>query len=80
MDESYLREHLEQADEHVARAKEQVARQKELIAELERTGHDATPAVSMLNALERGLHAFEQHREVILELLAQEIARKSGTP
>jgi hypothetical protein len=44
-----------------------------------RTGHNATPAVSMLNALEHGLHAFEQHREVILELLAQEIARKSGT-
>ena len=59
MDEAYIREHLEQADEHVARAKEQVARQKQVIAELERTGHNATPAVSMLNALEHGLHAVE---------------------
>ena len=52
MDETYIREHLEQADEHVARAKEQVARQKQVIAELERTGHNATPVVWMLNALE----------------------------
>ena len=60
------REHLAQADRHIAEAKQHIARQKEVIAELERGGHETILAVSMLNALEHSLHAFEQHREVIL--------------
>jgi hypothetical protein len=40
-----------------------------LIAGLEGDGHETDTAVSMLRAFEHSLHAFEQHREVILNRL-----------
>ena len=66
MDDVREREHLAQADRHIAEAKQHIARQKQVIAGLERDGHETVTAVSMLHALEHSLHAFEEHREVIL--------------
>ena len=68
MDEFHEREqeNLAQADRHIAEAKAHIARQKQVIAELERDRHRTSEAVSMLHALEHSLHAFEQHREVVL--------------
>ena len=63
------REHLIQADRHIADAKDGIARQKELIAELARGGHETDVAMSMLHALEHCLHAFEEHRKVVLDRL-----------
>ena len=59
MDETGERAHLAQADKHIAAAKRHIARQKRVIADLERGAHETDLAVSLL-------HAFEQHREVIL--------------
>src|SRR5262249_36940706 len=66
MDDVREREHLALADRHIAKAKKHIARQKQVLVELERDGHETSEAVSMLRALEHSLHAFEQHREVIL--------------
>jgi len=60
------RKHLAQADRHIAEAKEHIVRQKKRITKLERGRREAHLAVSMLDALEHSLCAFEQHREVIL--------------
>ena len=61
--------HLEQADRDVAEAKQRIARQRELIATLELTNYPIEPAVSMLEAMEKSLQAFEHHRR-LLELYA----------
>jgi len=64
-----LSPHLEQADRHVAEAKQRLARQHDFIAMLESTNQPSEPAVSMLEAMEKSLQAFEHHRR-LLELYA----------
>jgi uncharacterized protein YigA (DUF484 family) len=67
MSDALEREHLAQADRHIAEARDRIARQKEVIAELARGGHQTDVAMSMLHALEHCLHAFEEHRKVVLD-------------
>jgi hypothetical protein len=66
MDETSERAHLAQADNHIAAAERHIVRQKQVVADLERGGHETDLAVSLLYAFEHALHAFKQHREVIL--------------
>ena len=48
MDRAILSEHLEQAERHVAEGVRCIGRQRMVIANLERNGHDATLARSLL--------------------------------
>ena len=69
MDVEREREHLTEADRHIAAAKRQVERQKNVVEKLAQNGHNTRIAKSLLDAMERGLEAFEQHREVIVEMI-----------
>ena len=69
MDEALERKHLAQVEQHIAQAKQYILRQQQLINKLERGGHDTRSAVSMLEALERCLEAFKQHRKMIVKRL-----------
>ena len=46
-----------------------VEQQKKVIEKLAQGGHETNVATSLLHAMERGLEAFEQHRETIIEML-----------
>jgi hypothetical protein len=60
--------HLAQADRHIAETKQLIARQRELVAVLKLIKQPTGAAISMLKALQKGLDAFEQHRQLVLEL------------
>jgi hypothetical protein len=66
------RQHLAQAEQHITEAKTHIAHQRETIEKLRREGHGTGLAESMLHALETSLHAFEHHRNLILEHLESE--------
>ena len=67
MHDTHKQDYLAQAERHIMIAQERIARQKSIIDELVQAGHETDCAVSMLDALETCLHAFEQHRETIFE-------------
>jgi hypothetical protein len=48
VDRKMLERHLEQAERHVAVGQEHVSRQRERVAELERDGHNASAAKTLL--------------------------------
>jgi hypothetical protein len=54
-------QYLAQAERHVAQFRDRVVRQKQIVDELTQAGHDTDCAASMLRALEKCLHAFEEH-------------------
>jgi hypothetical protein len=58
-------QHLAQAERHIAQFQTRVTRQKRIVDELAQAGHDTDCAVSMLRALEKCLHAFEEHCAMI---------------
>jgi hypothetical protein len=63
------REHLDEADRHIAAAKQQVEKQKRVIEKLVQDGHETQIATSLLDAMERGLNALEDHREIVVEMI-----------
>ena len=67
MQDTYKQDYLAQAERHIAMAQERIARQKSIIDKLVQAGQETDCAVSMLQALETCLHAFERHREMIFE-------------
>jgi hypothetical protein len=67
MDDTRKQDYLAQAERHIAIVEDRIARQKRIVDELAQAGQETDCAVSMLNALETCLHAFEQHRETIFE-------------
>jgi hypothetical protein len=67
MHDTYKQDYLAQAERHIAITEERIARQQRIVDELVQAGQETDCAVSMLHALETCLHAFEQHREMILE-------------
>lgn len=70
--------HLAQADRHIAETKQLIARQRELVAALSLIKQPTEAAVSMLEALQKSLDAFECHRQLLLELFSPR--RRSGIP
>jgi hypothetical protein len=67
MHDTHKQDYLAQAERHIMIAQERIARQKSIIDELVQAGQETDCAVSMLDALETCLHAFEQHRGTIFE-------------
>jgi hypothetical protein len=67
MHDTHKHDYLAQAERHIAVMKDRIARQKSIIDQLTGAGLETYCAVSMLHALERCLHAFEEHHEAILE-------------
>jgi hypothetical protein len=67
MHDTHKQDYLAQAERHITVAHERIARQKSIIDELVQAGQETDCAVSMLDALETCLHAFEQHRGTIFE-------------
>ena len=63
------RKHFVEADRHNAAAKEQVNQQKRAIEKLVQGGHDTRIAMSLLDAMERGLEALKHHREIVVEMI-----------
>ena len=79
MDADRERKHLAKADRHIANAKATIEQQTKVIEKLVQEKHETKVAVSLLHAMEHSLHAFEQHRKTILELLETlEALEKSG--
>jgi hypothetical protein len=64
-------EHLEQATRHVAEAERRIAEQRLRVAELERDGHDAGQARSLLRLFEQTYSLMVEHRRMILRHLRQ---------
>jgi len=62
---------LRLAAEHVARAEIIVARQEEIIEELERDGHDAKAARTLLEQFRSTLDVFKKHKRYIEERLKE---------
>jgi hypothetical protein len=67
MHDIHKHDYLAQAERHIGIAQDRIARQKMIVDELAQAGHETDCAISMLRALERCLHAFEQHRERVLK-------------
>ena len=63
------RKHLAEANRHIAAAKRQIERQNKVIERLAQAGHETNIANALLQAMERGLDAFEQHRELIVKTI-----------
>ena len=63
------REYLAQADWHIDMTRRQVVRQREVVNQLAQAGNETTEANSMLQAMETGLHAYERHRQRIIDRL-----------
>jgi hypothetical protein len=66
------RQHLAQAEQHIAEAEGHITHQRKVVEELRLGGHKTDLAESLLLALEISLHAFEHHRNLILERLEGE--------
>ena len=64
MDRALTEDHLAQAERHVADGHRHVAHQRELVANLERDGHDAVQARSLLAQFESllALHIADRDR------------------
>lgn len=67
MHDTHKQDYLAQAERHIAMTQERIARQKGIIDKLLQAGQETDCATSMLHALEKCLHAFERHREMIFE-------------
>jgi len=67
MHDTHKQDYLAQAKRHIAIAEERIARRKSIIDELVQAEQETDCAVSMLDALETCLHAFQQHRGTIFE-------------
>jgi len=53
MDRALIISYLQAAEEHVANDDQQIADQRDFVSTLERTGHSATSAISLLRELEQ---------------------------
>jgi len=63
------REHLVQADRYIAECKAHITRHRKLIQEVEQKSQDASWAREALQAFEKTLQLFEQHRQLIVDRL-----------
>ena len=72
LDKRLLMQHLAQAEAHVATGRLHIERQLQRIAELERDGHDATLARTLLTTLSEAQRLHEETRERILAELSAE--------
>jgi len=75
MDQRSEESHLHKADADNADARARVRRQEELLARLEKDGHKADAARSLLQTMRETLNVMEEHRRLILDRLA---AMRSG--
>jgi regulator of protease activity HflC (stomatin/prohibitin superfamily) len=65
-DQHMAEQHLACAERNVARGRSSIERQSRLVAELERDGHDATKAKSLLAAFRDVQAQHEAHRDRLL--------------
>jgi len=62
---NYAQEYLAQANRHIAELMVQIVRQRVIVKYTLDTGQRSAMAESLLDALERSLRIFENHRELI---------------
>jgi hypothetical protein len=67
MGEMKRRDQLAQIESHIAQCEALIARQHEIIRNAQQKGRDASWAKDTLKALEASLHAFQKHRQFILD-------------
>jgi len=65
------RDHLAQADQYIAEGEMRVAEQKALIERMTEQGQDTALAEEFLRNLEQTLEQFRNHRQLILDAIAQ---------
>ena len=71
MDQNLWRRHLLQAERAVLDGERHIARQRAIVDELERDGHDSTPARSLLETFVALQNEHIAHRNRLVEELSQ---------
>lgn len=71
MDESKIREHLEEANQHVKKGKDLIEQQEERIEEMARDGHQTKIHKEYLETLREVQETFEKNRDSIRKELEE---------
>ena len=72
MTDPFLQQELALADQQITEAEELLAHQVEIVKCLEAEGRDPTKAENQLRVMEETLGALREHRETILQEIADE--------